>query len=158
MAAFVPTSKDELYSWLTRFNKTMDSLDITRLGSIFTKQVRIQFAEVPIMEGLEATQAYFKSLWCNLESMEHEIDSYDMTENRIYQPCHITWRLHGDDEHEEITVRALSILRITTEGPETGLVYDARFYLDAAPLMSALARVARAEAGLHGVDEMDCHG
>lgn len=83
----------------------------------------------------------------------------DMTENRIYQPCHITWRLHGDDEREEITVRALSILRITTDGPETGLVYDARFYLDAAPLMSALSRLARGEVEQHhDGDEMDCHG
>lgn len=53
----------------------MDSLDATRLGSIFTKHVRIQFAEVPIMEGLDAAKTYFKSLWSNLASMEHEIDA-----------------------------------------------------------------------------------
>lgn len=56
----------------------MDSLDVSRLGSIFTKQVRIQFAEVPIMEGLDATKTYFKSLWANLASMEHEIDAAGM--------------------------------------------------------------------------------
>ncbi|KXJ94089.1 ribosomal protein S5 domain 2-type protein [Microdochium bolleyi] len=155
MDAFVPASRDELYSWLTRFNEVVDSLDSTRLGSIFAKQVRVQFAEVPILEGLDAAQAYFRTLWSSLESMEHEIDAYDMAGDRIYMPCHITWRLQGDDEHEEITVRALSILRISTEGPESGLVYDARFYLDAAPLMSGLNRVAADKSRHHDTEVMD---
>lgn len=72
-------------------------------------------------------------------------------------PCHITWRLQGDDEREEVTVRALSILRISTDGPESGLVYDARFYLDAAPLMSALNRVARDKSGYHDTEGADGH-
>lgn len=94
-----------------------------------------------------------------LTNVRMALCTLDMTENRIYQPCHITWRLHGDDEREEITVRALSIFRITTDGPETGLVYDARFYLDAAPLMSALSRLVRGEVEQHhDGDEMDCHG
>lgn len=63
-----------------------------------------------------------------------------MVENRIYQPCHITWQVKNDPEKETIKVPAAAILHVELSGERKGLISRAAFYMDGSPLMAALQR------------------
>ncbi|KAI8962652.1 hypothetical protein F5Y11DRAFT_322303 [Daldinia sp. FL1419] len=138
--AFVPTTSTEIRKWLLRFHATNDSLDASRLGEIYTQDAKIQFGNMPIFNGLDELRNFFKGVWVKLEMMHHEIESFDMVGDKIYQPCHITWKVKNDPEKETITVPACAIVCLETSGENKGLVKKAEYYMDSAPLMAALQR------------------
>ncbi|KAI2620517.1 hypothetical protein GGR54DRAFT_601389 [Hypoxylon sp. NC1633] len=138
--AFVPTTKLEVQAWLQRFHAASDSLDVSKLSTIYANDAKVQFGNLPLIEGLDALRDFFCVTWARLEMMHHEIDSFDMVDNRIYQPCHITWKVKNDPEKEEIVVPAVAIIDIVTSGEEKGLISYGAFYMDGTPLMAALQR------------------
>ncbi|KAI1417430.1 hypothetical protein F5Y13DRAFT_152809 [Hypoxylon sp. FL1857] len=138
--AFVPTTRSEVRAWLERFHAANDSLDTSRLADIYAKGTKVQFGNMPIINGLDELQNFFAGTWAKLEMMHHEIEDFDMVDNRIYQPCHITWQVKNDPEKEEITVPAFAVVHLVTSGEEKGLVGRAAYYMDGAPLMAALQR------------------
>lgn len=64
----------------------------------------------------------------------------DLVDNKIYQPCHITWRVKNDPEKESIVVPAFAVVHLVTAGEEKGLVGSAEYYMDGSPLAAALQR------------------
>ncbi|OTA62767.1 hypothetical protein K449DRAFT_382069 [Hypoxylon sp. EC38] len=138
--AFVPTTRSEIQTWLERFHAANDSLDTSRLGDIYAKDAIVQFGNMPLIHGLDELRNFFSGTWAKLEMMLHEIDSFDMVDNRIYQPCHITWQVKNDPENEKIKVPAFGLVHLVTSGPEKGLVSRAAYYMDGAPLVAALQR------------------
>ncbi|KAI0009672.1 ribosomal protein S5 domain 2-type protein [Xylariaceae sp. FL0662B] len=108
--AFVPTTKAEIREWLTRFQAVNDSLDVSRLPTIYAKNARVQFGNTPVMTGLDAIRNYFESTWAKLETMHHEIHNFNMVDNKIYQPCHITWQIKNDPKQENCAVINLPLL------------------------------------------------
>ncbi|KAL7621557.1 hypothetical protein AAE478_008882 [Parahypoxylon ruwenzoriense] len=138
--AFVPTTKQEVQEWLLRFHAANDSLDVNRLATIYTKDASVRFGNMPLLVGLDALRNFFLATWPKLETMHHEIESFDMLENRIYQPCHITWTVKNDPEKETIVVPAFAAIHLVTSGEEKGLVKSAAYYMDGSPLMTALQR------------------
>ncbi|KAK6072711.1 hypothetical protein SCUP515_07291 [Seiridium cupressi] len=157
--AFVPTTSTETREWLLRFHTVGDSLDPEGLATIYTQDAQMQFANTPKLEGLAAIRKYFEAIWPNLESMHHEIDifgklseepassievltvSTDLFGNdKIYQSCHISWRVKADPERELVTVPAMAVFHLVTSGEEKGLIRAAEFYMDASPLLVAMSR------------------
>ncbi|KAI1079701.1 hypothetical protein F5B20DRAFT_581160 [Whalleya microplaca] len=138
--AFVPTTKAEVREWLTRFHAVNDSLDATRLPDIYAKEAKVQFGNQPVIIGRDALHNHFESHWANLETMHHEIRDFDMVDNKIYQPCHITWVVKNDPEKEKIIIPAIAVLHLVLSGEEKGLIGSAEYYMDAAPLAVALQR------------------
>lgn len=61
--------------------------------------------------------------------------------DKIYQSCHITWKVKNDPKKETIVVPAMAVLHLVTSGVEKGLISGAEFYMDPAPLIAAFARV-----------------
>lgn len=61
--------------------------------------------------------------------------------DKIYQSCHITWKVKNDPERETIEVPAMAVLHLVTSGAEKGLIREAQYYLDPAPLVSAFSRI-----------------
>ncbi|KAI1472550.1 uncharacterized protein F4812DRAFT_409368 [Daldinia caldariorum] len=138
--AFVPTTNSEIREWLLRFHASNDSLDVSRLEDIYTKDAKVQFGNMPLFEGLDELRSFFKGTWARLEMMHHKIESFDMVDNKIYQPCHITWKVKNDPEKETIVVPAFAFVHLETSGENRGLVKQAAYYMDGAPLMAALQR------------------
>ncbi|KAI0385018.1 hypothetical protein F5Y04DRAFT_203674 [Hypomontagnella monticulosa] len=138
--AFVPTTRPEVRAWLERFHSVNDSLDSSRLGEIYTGDAKVQFGNMPLIEGLDRLRDNFSGNWARLEMMHHEIESFDMIENRIYQPCHITWKVKNDPEKETIKVPAVAVLHLELSGEEKGLIRRAAYYMDGSPLVAALQR------------------
>ncbi|KAM0816618.1 putative SnoaL-like domain-containing protein [Seiridium cardinale] len=139
--AFVPTTSTETREWLLRFHTVGDSLDPEGLATIYTQDAQMQFANTPKLEGLAAIRKYFEAIWPNLESMHHEIDIFDLVGNdKIYQSCHISWRVKADPERELVTVPAMAVFHLVTSGEEKGLIRAAEFYMDASPLLVAMSR------------------
>ncbi|KAI6082666.1 hypothetical protein F4821DRAFT_263703 [Hypoxylon rubiginosum] len=138
--AFVPTTQSEVQAWLERFHAANDSLDPSRLASIYTKDAKVQFGNMPVIEGLDAMRSFFSATWAKLEMMHHEPESFDLVDNKIYQPCHITWQVKNDPEKEKIIVPAFALIYLVTSGDDKGLISRAAFYMDGAPLMAALQR------------------
>ncbi|KAI4866640.1 hypothetical protein F4820DRAFT_416234 [Hypoxylon rubiginosum] len=138
--AFFPTSQSEVQAWLQRFHNVNDSLDISGLASIYTKDAKVQFGNMPLMEGLDALRNVLSTTWARLEMMHHEIESFDLVDNKIYQPCHVTWRVKNDPEKENITVPAFAFIQLVTSGEDKGLISRAAFYMDGGPLAAALQR------------------
>lgn len=60
----------------TQFHEANDSLDVTKLPSIYAKDARIQFGNSPAILGLDAAKTHFESHWSGLEMMHHEIHEF----------------------------------------------------------------------------------
>ncbi|KAI1760936.1 ribosomal protein S5 domain 2-type protein [Hypoxylon sp. FL1150] len=140
--AFVPTTQSEVQAWLQRFHAANDSLDPSRLGSTYAKDAKVQFGNMPVIEGLDGMRNFFSATWARLETMHHEPEGFDLVDNKIYQPCHITWQVKNDPEKEQIVVPAFAFISLVTSGEERGLISRAAFYMDGAPLMAALQRAS----------------
>ncbi|KAI1658693.1 hypothetical protein F4813DRAFT_355993 [Daldinia decipiens] len=138
--AFVPTTQSEIREWLLRFHESNDSLDVSRLSDIYTEDAKVQFGNMPLFNGLDGLRKFLKGTWAGLEMMHHEIDSFDMIDNKIYQPCHITWKVKNDPVRETIVVPAFAFICLETSGENRGRVKQAAYYMDNAPLMAALQR------------------
>ncbi|KAI2778094.1 hypothetical protein F4815DRAFT_478726 [Daldinia loculata] len=138
--AFVPTTQSEIREWLLRFHESNDSLDVSRLSDIYTEDAKVQFGNMPLLDGLDGLRKFFEGTWARLEMMHHEIDSFDMIDNKIYQPCHITWKVKNDPEKETIVVPAFAFIYLETSGENRGRVKQAAYYMDGAPLTAALQR------------------
>ncbi|KAI1101022.1 hypothetical protein F4804DRAFT_317269 [Jackrogersella minutella] len=138
--AFVPTTRPEVKAWLQRFHAANDSLDTSRLANIYTKDAKVQFGNMPLVEGLDALRNFFGASWAKLETMHHEAESFDMVDNKIYQPCHITWRVKNDPEKEKVVVPACAVIHLVTSGEDKGLICHAAYYMDGASLAAALQR------------------
>ncbi|KAI1379163.1 hypothetical protein F4677DRAFT_410799 [Hypoxylon crocopeplum] len=138
--AFVPTTQIEVQAWLQRFHAANDSLDVSKLASIYAKDAKVQFGNMPLVEGLDALRNFFGASWARLEMMHHEIESFDVVDNRIYQPCHITWQVKNDPEKEKVVVPAIAVIHLVTSGEDKGLISRAAYYMDGAPLVAALQR------------------
>ncbi|KAI1778981.1 hypothetical protein F4818DRAFT_437782 [Hypoxylon cercidicola] len=138
--AFVPKTRSEAQAWLQRFHAVNDSLEVSGLASIYARDANMQFGNMPLVEGLDAIRNFLGATWARLEMMHHETESFDLVENKIYQPCHITWRVKNDPEKEKITVPAFAFIYLVTSGVDAGLVSRASFYMDGAPLVAAIQR------------------
>ncbi|KAI0850755.1 hypothetical protein F5Y00DRAFT_231977 [Daldinia vernicosa] len=138
--AFVPTTQSEIREWLLRFHESNDSLDVSRLSDIYTEDAKVQFGNMPLFDGLDGLRKFLGGTWAGLEMMHHEIESFDMVDNKIYQPCHITWKVKNDPEKETIVVPAFAFVCLETSGENRGRVKQAAYYMDGAPLMAALQR------------------
>ncbi|KAI2463302.1 hypothetical protein F4781DRAFT_417039 [Annulohypoxylon bovei var. microspora] len=138
--AFFPTTQSETQAWLQRFHAANDSLDTSRLADIYSKNTKVQFGNMPLMEGLDELRNFLSGSWANLEMMHHDIENFDMVENRIYQSCHVTWQVKNDPEKEKVVVPAMAVIHLVKSGHEKGLIDRAAFYLDGAPLMAAYQR------------------
>ncbi|KAI1211942.1 uncharacterized protein F4807DRAFT_458146 [Annulohypoxylon truncatum] len=140
--AFFPTTRSEVQAWLQRFQSVNDSLDASRVGEIYAKDAKVQFGNLPLVEGLDELKSLFGRSWENLESMVHEIENFDMIENRIYQSCHITWQVKNDPEKEKVVVPAMAVIHLVESGDEKGLVKRAAYYMDGAPLAAVYQRLS----------------
>ncbi|OTB04678.1 hypothetical protein M426DRAFT_150312 [Hypoxylon sp. CI-4A] len=138
--ASLPLTRTEAQTWLQKFHSINDSLDLSKLGDIYTKDAKVQFGNMPLVEGLDALHDFFSAVWAKLETMHHEIESFDIISNKIYQPCHITWHVKNDPEQEKIVIPAFAYIRLVTSGEEKGLASHAAYYMDGAPLRAALER------------------
>ncbi|KAI1391943.1 uncharacterized protein F4822DRAFT_388995 [Hypoxylon trugodes] len=138
--AFVPTSRSEVQTWLDRFLAINDTLDVSKLDTVYTKNATVKFGNRPIIQGLENIQNFFVPTWSREELMHHDVDSFDMIDNRIYQECRVTWKVKNDPEKETIVLSAIAVLHLATTGEEKGLVSHAAYYMDGAPLNAALKR------------------
>ncbi|KAI1638057.1 hypothetical protein F4809DRAFT_279420 [Biscogniauxia mediterranea] len=138
--AFVPKNRAEVEPWLSRFYDVSDKLDATRISTVYTEDAKVQFSNMPLMEGLDALRSFFVSTWDKLEMMHHGIGDFDLVGDKIYHPCNITWKVKGDPEKETIVVPAFAVFHLVTEGENKGLVSSAEFYMDCSPLMAAIQR------------------
>ncbi|KAI0839582.1 hypothetical protein F5Y06DRAFT_265740 [Hypoxylon sp. FL0890] len=138
--AFVPTTQTEIQAWLERFHAVNDSLDTTRLEDIYAKDAKVQFGNMPVVNGIDGLRNFFSGTWAKLEMMHHKIESFDMVDNRIYQSCHITWQVKNDPENEKVVVPAFAVVHLVMSGEEKGLIGRAAYYMDGAPLVAALQR------------------
>ncbi|KAI1137445.1 hypothetical protein F5Y05DRAFT_387238 [Hypoxylon sp. FL0543] len=138
--AFVPTTQSEVRAWLERSFAAHDSLDASKLADIYAKDAIVQFGNMPLMNGTDELLKFYSGIWDQLEMMHHELESFDMVENRIYQSCHITWQVKNDPQNEKITVPGFGFYHLVTSGEEKGKVSRASYYMDGAPLMAALER------------------
>ncbi|KAI0113896.1 hypothetical protein F4776DRAFT_667059 [Hypoxylon sp. NC0597] len=135
-----PIDRHHKSSYTVKFQAANDSLDTSRLADIYAKDATVQFGNMPLIHGLDELRNFFSGTWTKLEMMHHEIESFDMVDNKIYQSCHITWQVKNDPENEKVTVPAFAFLHLVTSGEEKGLVDRAAYYMDGAPLIAAFQR------------------
>ncbi|KAI0886244.1 uncharacterized protein GGS22DRAFT_187482 [Annulohypoxylon maeteangense] len=140
--AFFPTTQSEVQAWLQRFHSVNDSLDTSKIADIYAKDAKVQFGNMPVIEGLDGLRNFFGRSWVTLESMHHEIESFDMIENRIYQSCHITWQVKNDPEKEKVVVPAMAVIHLVKSGEEKGLINRAAYYMDGSPLKAVYQRLS----------------
>ncbi|KAI5921154.1 hypothetical protein F4810DRAFT_376977 [Camillea tinctor] len=138
--AFVPKDRSEVEPWLTRFYNVSDNLDVAGLSTIYTEDAKVQFGNMPLMDGLDALRSFFVPTWGKLEMMHHGIGDYELVGDKIYHPCSITWKVKADPEKETIVVPAFAVFHLVTEGESKGLTSSAEFYMDSSPLMAAIQR------------------
>ncbi|KAI1449126.1 hypothetical protein F5Y02DRAFT_414387 [Annulohypoxylon stygium] len=140
--AFFPTTRSEVQAWLKRFHSVNDSLDVSRIGEIYAKDAQLQFGNLPLIEGLDGLRDFFGRSWKTMESMLHEIDNFDIIENRIYQSCHITWQVKNDPEKEKVKVPAFAVIHLVESGEDKGLIKHAEYYMDGSPLVAVYQRLS----------------
>lgn len=139
--AFLPTTRPQVELWLQRFHEAADSLDVDMLPAVYTRDAKVQFGNMPVMEGIDGFRPFFEAIWPRLARMKHNTDTFDMVGNdKIYMACHITWEVKYDPEEEKINVPAFGVFHLVGEGSEKGLVRAAEFYMDSSPLTEALKR------------------
>ncbi|KAH8662077.1 hypothetical protein BX600DRAFT_465530 [Xylariales sp. PMI_506] len=140
--AFVPTNQSETRQWLLKFQEANDSLDVSRLPSIYAKDIKLQFANNPVLQGLEAVTEHYRMAWAALDFMHHEIGDVDLVGgDKIYQACSISFRVKNDPEMETVQIPGMAVLHLTTSEEEKGLVKRAEYYLDTSPLGPAFSRI-----------------
>ena len=62
-----------------QFHASNDSLDVSRLEDIYTKDAKVQFGNMPLFDGLDGLRNFFEGIWARLEMMHHEIESFGKT-------------------------------------------------------------------------------
>ncbi|KAI1501621.1 hypothetical protein F5X99DRAFT_193803 [Biscogniauxia marginata] len=137
---FVPKTRSEVQLWLSRFYDVCDSLDADRLPTIYTQYAKVQFGNLPVMDGLDALRNFFVPTWNKLEMMHHETGNFDLVDDKIYQPCYITWKVKNDPEKETVIIPGFAVFHLVMEGDDKDLISSAEFYMDSSPLMTAIQR------------------
>ncbi|ORY67626.1 uncharacterized protein BCR38DRAFT_427742 [Pseudomassariella vexata] len=125
------------------FHDVGDSLDISRLSSLYAEDVEFQFGNLPVGRGLEAAKGLFEPQWAKFETMHHEIKDFDLVGgDKIYQACEISWTVKDDPEKETVKIPAMAVFHLVTSGEERGLIKVFRAYLNTSPLEAAVARAS----------------
>merc|ERR1712093_393416 len=87
-------SEEAITEWVKAFHRASDSLTTTDLGQFYTKNGSLKFANNDLLDGLDATTAFFGNTFPLLVSMKHDIVNLGMTHNRQQNLSDMHYHIH----------------------------------------------------------------
>ncbi|KAL0941329.1 uncharacterized protein CTRU02_204092 [Colletotrichum truncatum] len=142
----LPTTPEEVEVWLLNNFTTFDALEVALLGNIFANDGELQFANNPVIRGLDTIKENFVHSYAALAYMKHVPRSFDKVENRIWLTTQISYRIKGDPQNVEITIPASALATLVTEGDEAGKMAKFQVFLDNKPILDRIEAVAALQA------------
>src|SRR5215213_9598988 len=112
---------------LTHYFEAMEAKDFDRLGSYYTDNITLTFANAPTITGRDAMLERMRALLGKVKSLAHPLINVWQEDGGvvIFEVTSI-WRLH---DHTEIKINACSIFTVVDSK-----FTDQRIYIDNAPV------------------------
>ncbi|KAI8285673.1 hypothetical protein K4K56_009200 [Colletotrichum sp. SAR 10_98] len=139
----LPNTRDEVEAWLLNNFLAFDSLDITEHPKIFSKDAQLQFANNPVLYGIEKIQQSFVPAFSALSYMKHVPVTFDKVDNKVWFTVKISYRAKGDPENQTITIPASALAHLVTEGEEAGKLARFQVFLDNSPVLERIEYVSK---------------
>ncbi|KAF3810992.1 hypothetical protein GCG54_00003172 [Colletotrichum gloeosporioides] len=159
----LPNTPDEVEAWLLNNFVAFDSLDITEHPKIFAKNAQLQFANSPVLHGIEEIQQSFVPAFSALSYMKHVPVTFgrlsllpsrllkswisrlnaDKVDNKVWFTVEISYRAKGDPENQTITIPASALAHLVTDGEEAGKLARFQVFLDNRPVLERIEYVSK---------------
>ncbi|KAI8577486.1 hypothetical protein K450DRAFT_212779, partial [Umbelopsis ramanniana AG] len=135
-----PEKKAETLRWLQGFHAASDSLDSTEfVQNYFTEDAVVQFGNNPVVKAhgpfIEIQSQRLKVL----ESMSHEVVSFDILPDKIYQVASVTYKVKNDPSGEAIVIPGLAVFYKALEDSK---INRFEVYIDISPVFKRAQEIA----------------
>jgi len=132
--------KQEAKAWLESFHDMSQKLDAEAwLSSMFTPDITLKFGNTPVLSGSKVLEM-FQGAFAALDVMVHDIDYFDVVDDRIYQAATIHYVVKGDDPGTQMITIPGFMTVWRRHGSDGKLrAYRAETFLDFTPVASRIA-------------------